>query len=180
MNPEESHAITLTINGGVHRLNVHPNRTLNDVSRKLLDLTGTQRACDYGGCGSCTVLMDGHFCLSNHPSDTAVALAALDARVHAASPRGAHATPISEFFSCHTWVDGRLQFHSLPIDEIVTEIEVPFRPTHSSYLKFALRKTWNFAIASMAASAVIRNNLWEDLRIVVGGHSDVSLPVHGS
>ena len=114
-------------------------------------------------------IMGGHLCLSNHPSDTAVALAALDARVHVASPRGQYATPIAKFLPGHTWVDGRLQSHSLRTDEVVTEIEVPFRPTHSSYLKFALRKTWDFAIASVAASAVIRDYVWEDLRIVVGG-----------
>jgi carbon-monoxide dehydrogenase small subunit len=59
MNPQVSHHITLTINGRVHRLDVDSNWTLNDALRNRLDLTGTKRACDYGGCGSCTVLMDG-------------------------------------------------------------------------------------------------------------------------
>jgi carbon-monoxide dehydrogenase small subunit len=59
MNPQASHHITLTINGRVHRLDVDSNWTLNDALRNRLDLTGTKRACDYGGCGSCTVLMDG-------------------------------------------------------------------------------------------------------------------------
>jgi xanthine dehydrogenase YagS FAD-binding subunit len=52
---------------------------------------------------------------------------------------------------------------------MVTEIEVPFRPSRSTYVKFALRKAWDFAIASVAVSAVIRERRWSDLRIVLGG-----------
>jgi xanthine dehydrogenase YagS FAD-binding subunit len=114
-------------------------------------------------------IMGGHLCLSNHPSDTAVALAALDARIHVASPRGRRVATIAEFLPGHTWIGGRLQSHMLPADEIVTEIEVPFRPTHSAYVKFALRKSWDFAIASVAVSAVIEHGVWNDLRIVLGG-----------
>jgi xanthine dehydrogenase YagS FAD-binding subunit len=114
-------------------------------------------------------IMGGHLCLSNHPSDTAVALTALDARMQIASPRGARVTPISDFLPGHTWVGDRLQSHVLLADEIVTEIEIPFRPTHSTYVKFALRKSWDFAIASVAVSAVIRDGVWEDARIVLGG-----------
>lgn len=59
MEERESHNIALTINGSVHRVEIDSNWTLNDLLRNRLDLTGTKRACDYGGCGSCTVLMDG-------------------------------------------------------------------------------------------------------------------------
>ena len=59
MEAREYHNITLKINGRVHRVGVDSNWTLNDVLRNRLELTGTKRACDYGGCGSCTVLMDG-------------------------------------------------------------------------------------------------------------------------
>jgi xanthine dehydrogenase YagS FAD-binding subunit len=114
-------------------------------------------------------IMGGHLCLSNHPSDTAVALVALDALIHVASPRGNRAMAISDFLWGHNWIDGRLQSHSLRSDEIVTQIEIPFRPTHSTYVKFALRKSWDFAIASVAVSAVIRGGIWEDGRIVLGG-----------
>jgi len=59
MDGRESHDIALKINGREYRIEVDSNWTLNDVLRNRLDLTGTKRACDYGGCGSCTVLMDG-------------------------------------------------------------------------------------------------------------------------
>jgi xanthine dehydrogenase YagS FAD-binding subunit len=114
-------------------------------------------------------IMGGHLCLSNHPSDTAVALDALDARIHVASPRGEYTTAISDFLTGHTWVGGRLQSHALRADEIVTEIEIPFRPVRSTYVKFAVRKSWDFAIASVAVSAEIHEGIWDDLRIVLGG-----------
>jgi xanthine dehydrogenase YagS FAD-binding subunit len=62
-----------------------------------------------------------------------------------------------------------LQSHALPADEVVTEIEVPFRPTRSTYVKFALRNSWDFAISSVAVSVIIEDDVWSDLRIVLGG-----------
>lgn len=114
-------------------------------------------------------IMGGHLCLANHPSDAAPALAALDAQICIASPRGQRKVPLSEFLPGHTWVEDTLQSHILKPDEIVTEIEASFKPTHSIYLKYAPRKSWDFALASAAVSAVIRNGVWEDVRIVFGG-----------
>jgi carbon-monoxide dehydrogenase small subunit len=51
--------IDLDVNGAPRSVDVPDYWTLNDVLRTVLDLTGTKRACDYGGCGSCTVLLDG-------------------------------------------------------------------------------------------------------------------------
>jgi carbon-monoxide dehydrogenase small subunit len=49
----------LSINDAIYEADARDSWTLNDVLRNVLDLTGTKRSCDYGGCGACTVLMDG-------------------------------------------------------------------------------------------------------------------------
>ena len=51
--------IELKVNGKERRLPVRPYDSLNWLLREYLGLTGTKRGCDYGGCGSCTVLVDG-------------------------------------------------------------------------------------------------------------------------
>jgi carbon-monoxide dehydrogenase small subunit len=53
------HAITLTVNEESHQLHILPNRTLQEVLRDDLHLTGTKESCGEGTCGSCTVLVDG-------------------------------------------------------------------------------------------------------------------------
>ena len=55
-----SHNVTLQINGTEQALEVEPRRTLLDVLRIELGLTGAKRSCDMGNCGACTVLVDGH------------------------------------------------------------------------------------------------------------------------
>lgn len=47
----------LSINGERRELSLHPRRSLLDVLREDLDLTGTKEGCDGGECGSCTVLL---------------------------------------------------------------------------------------------------------------------------
>ncbi len=51
--------IQLAVNGQTHDLVVRPARTLLDVLRDDLGLTGAKRGCDLGACGACAVLLDG-------------------------------------------------------------------------------------------------------------------------
>jgi len=51
--------ISLTINDKEYEVAVKPNRTLSDLLRYDLGLTGTKKGCEVGDCGSCTVIMDG-------------------------------------------------------------------------------------------------------------------------
>ncbi|MEW6265898.1 MAG: (2Fe-2S)-binding protein [Thermodesulfobacteriota bacterium] len=51
--------ITLKINGDAYEVAVPPWRTLVEVLREDLNLTGTKIGCQTGDCGACTVLLDG-------------------------------------------------------------------------------------------------------------------------
>src|SRR4030042_1164410 len=51
--------ITLNINGKPYEVAVDTHRTLLEVLRKDIGLTGAKEGCSMGECGSCTVLMDG-------------------------------------------------------------------------------------------------------------------------
>ena len=51
--------ISLTVNGVTSELAVEPRRTLLELLRDDLGLTGTKKGCGIGDCGACTVLLDG-------------------------------------------------------------------------------------------------------------------------
>ncbi|WP_242848382.1 molybdopterin-dependent oxidoreductase [Sulfobacillus thermosulfidooxidans] len=51
--------MTLTVNGKQHHLLIPEMRTLQDVLREDLGMTGTKKVCNDGYCGACTVLLNG-------------------------------------------------------------------------------------------------------------------------
>ena len=57
--PAERHNISVNINGQSYNADVPSRRTLLDLLRDQLYLTGTKKVCDMGHCGACTVYRDG-------------------------------------------------------------------------------------------------------------------------
>ena len=56
--------LTLAVNGEEHEVLVPAHKTLLEVLREDLQLTGTKHGCELGECGTCTVLLDGDPMLS--------------------------------------------------------------------------------------------------------------------
>jgi carbon-monoxide dehydrogenase small subunit len=52
------------VNGDHHTVQVETHRTLLEVLRETLGLTGTKEMCNEGDCGGCSVIMDGKLILS--------------------------------------------------------------------------------------------------------------------
>jgi len=51
--------LQLKVNGMAYKMEVEPRRTLLELIREDLELTGTKEGCGLGECGTCTVLLDG-------------------------------------------------------------------------------------------------------------------------
>ena len=102
-------------------------------------------------------------CAAVCPSDTAIALGALDATV----VTNKRSIPILDFF--------KELGNDLGDDEIVTEVQVPEPESGSKqvFLKFRLRKAVDFAISSVAAVITPATGNVTDARIVLGGVAPV-------
>lgn len=51
--------VDLKVNGVNYQVKIPPWRTLVEVLRETLGLTGTKKSCNEGECGACTVILDG-------------------------------------------------------------------------------------------------------------------------
>ena len=65
MNEDRQKAhLQFTLNGEAAEVAFAPHKTLLEVLREDLNLTGTKHGCELGECGTCTVLVDGRAILS--------------------------------------------------------------------------------------------------------------------
>lgn len=91
--------LSLKVNGEIYEIEIPVNRTLLDVIRDDLGLTGTKQGCGTGECGACTILLEGepvNACLvlalqANGKSITTIEGLAKDGTIH----------PIQEAFINH-------------------------------------------------------------------------------
>jgi aerobic carbon-monoxide dehydrogenase small subunit len=59
MSTDETLELTMVVNGTPFATPVEVRRSLADVIREEVGLTGTHLGCEHGVCGACTVLLDG-------------------------------------------------------------------------------------------------------------------------
>jgi xanthine dehydrogenase YagS FAD-binding subunit len=128
------------------------------------------------GCSAISGLNRGHAilgtsdaCIATHPSDMAVALAALDALVHVAGPSGGRTIALTDF---HRLPGDTPEIdNNLRSDEIITAIELPRQgfASHYSYLKIRDRLSYAFALVSVAAALELENGRIRLARLALGG-----------
>jgi xanthine dehydrogenase YagS FAD-binding subunit len=108
-------------------------------------------------------------CIATHPSDMAVALAALDAIVVARGPDGERRIALDDFYRLPG--DTPDLDTNLRPDEIIVRVEVPPLPSgaQTAYRKVRDRASFAFAVVSVAASLVVENGTATDVRLAFGG-----------
>jgi xanthine dehydrogenase YagS FAD-binding subunit len=109
-------------------------------------------------------------CIATHPSDMAVAMAALDAVVHVGGPRGERRIAIADFHRL-PGTTPHIETDVAP-DEVVLGVELPPSPfaAHAHYLKVRDRASYAFALVSVAAAVDRRpDGSVRDARIALGG-----------
>ncbi|MEE6262402.1 FAD binding domain-containing protein [Plantactinospora sonchi] len=108
-------------------------------------------------------------CVATHPSDFAVALAALDAVVVTSGPDGERRIPMVELHRLPGQEPQRDT--TLTHGELITAIELPPLPfaTCSRYRKVRDRASYAFALVSVAAALDVADGMVRDVRIALGG-----------
>ena len=104
-----------------------------------------------------------------HPSDTAPALVALDAKFHVASSKGNRTVSAAEFFVLPR--QNAAKENVLDSSEILAHIEIPqAKPgTRSTYYKVMDREAWTHMIVSAAIVLEMDKDVCRQARIVLGG-----------
>ncbi|OZF30002.1 molybdopterin dehydrogenase [Rhodococcus sp. 14-2496-1d] len=108
-------------------------------------------------------------CVATHPSDMAVALTALDARIVVQGVDGERVVDIDDFYRLPG--DAPERDNTVARDEIVTVVEIPAPAagTVSTYRKVRDRQSYAFAIASVAATLDVEDGIVRGVSIALGG-----------
>jgi xanthine dehydrogenase YagS FAD-binding subunit len=108
-------------------------------------------------------------CVATHPSDVAVAFAALEASVRLLGPDGERSVAFADFLLRPGNTPDREQ--ALRPGELITAVEIPAhsRPLKSGYLKIRDRQSYEFALTSAAVALHLRAGVIREAKIAVGG-----------
>lgn len=108
-------------------------------------------------------------CVATHPSDLAVAFAALDAVVHLRNVSGRRQVAFADFLIRPGSTPERE--HALLDGDLITAVEIPAQPhpQRSGYLKVRDRQSYEFALTSAAVALSIRDGVITTAQIAAGG-----------
>ena len=134
---------------------------------------GGEKCFAFEGANKFHAIFDTGSCPAVHPSDTAVALEALDARVLLLTWDGARMLPIEDFFVGPS-VDVTRE-NVLEAGEILGQVVIPSASPNarSLFLKAKERQAMDFALASVAVSLEVDGDSVKDARVVLGGVAPV-------
>ncbi|SDL76567.1 FAD binding domain-containing protein [Nonomuraea jiangxiensis] len=108
-------------------------------------------------------------CAATHPSDVAVAFAALEANVHLLGPDGERSVALADFLLPPGGTPQREQ--AARPGELITAVEIPAhpRPLRSGYLKVRDRQSYEFALTSAAVALHLRDGVIHQAKVAAGG-----------
>ncbi len=108
-------------------------------------------------------------CIAVHPSDMSVALAALEAIVLVQGPGGQRRIALADFHRLPGETPERDT--TLGVDEVILAVELPpaRHAAHSAYLKLRDRRSFAFALVSVAAALRLEDGRVADARLALGG-----------
>lgn len=108
-------------------------------------------------------------CVATHPSDLAVALVALDARVVVLGTAGERRIALDDLYRLPG--DDPTADTTIGAGELITSVEIPTSAVaaHSSYRKVRDRASFAFALVSVAVALELDGGVVRDVRIAWGG-----------
>jgi len=118
-------------------------------------------------------IIGGELCYIVHPSDTATALLALNAKAKIAGVGGNRDVAFDSYFVGPR--EDVLRETVLKKDEFMTHVEIPnpASGTKFGWTKLKDRQVYDFAIVSVATAFTLDGSNWKDGRITLGGVSPV-------